>query len=108
MNIFDADKLEKILVANWTHFLDSSKLMAYVLQKIQENASSLDIISPEKIKNKGVKMTLSRFSLNPHGFIIWVEFNAPLAPNNYVEGTMELLLDLQGQFNFMSMNGNII
>lgn len=108
MNIFDADKLEKILVANWTHFLDSSKLMAYVLQKIQENASSLDIISPEKIKNKGVKMTLSRFSLTPHGFIIWVEFNAPLVPNNYVEGTMELLLDLQGQFNFMSMNGNII
>lgn len=108
MNIFDADKLEKILVANWTHFLDSSKLMAYVLQKIQENASSLDIISPEKIKNKGVKMTLSRFNLTPHGFIIWVEFNAPLAPSNYVEGTMELLLDLQGQFNFMSMNGNII
>lgn len=108
VNIFDADKLEKLLVANWTHFLDSSRLMAYVLQKIQENASSLDIISSEKIKNKGIKITLSRCMLTPHGFLIWVEFNAPMAqPKSYAEGTMELLLDTKGQFNFIQLNGNV-
>ena len=108
MNIFDADKFEKLLVANWAHFMDSSKLMAYVLKKVQENAASLQIISAEKIKNKGVRITLSRFSLTNRGFVMWIEFNCPVAPSNYAEGTMEIIVGFDGEFNFSQLNGNII
>lgn len=107
MSIFNADNLEKLLVANWTHFLDSSRLMAYVLKTVQENASRLDIITPEKIKNKGIRITISRFAYITQGFLIWVEFNAPMEQFKYAEGTLELLLDHNGQINLMNMCGNI-
>ena len=106
-NIFDTDNLEKILIANWTHFLNSSKLMAFVLQKAHEHATSLDIINHEKIKNKSVKITLSRFHYCKNGFLIWVEFTAPIANGNCAEGTMELLLDNSGELNYVSINGNL-
>lgn len=107
MQIFDADKLEKLLVANWTHFLDSKRLMAFVLQKLQENAGRLDIISSESIKSKAIKITLSRFYPSGTGFVIWIEFNAPVVPNRFAEGTMELLLTLDGQFKLLNLIGNI-
>ena len=106
MKLFDADNFEKLLVANWTKFLDSSRLMAYVLQKLQEHSSSLDIISSEKIKTKGIKISLSKFLLTHQGFLVWIEFNAPIQ-GNYAVGTMELLMTLDGEFNFIQMNGNL-
>jgi hypothetical protein len=108
VDIFDADKLEKILIANWTHFIDSSKLMAYAQKQVQENASHLEIISGEQIKNKGVRITISRFYYSPNGFLIWIEFNAPIAPkNNYAEGTLEVLLNHHGQLKLININGHI-
>ena len=107
MKIFDGDKLEKLLVANWTQFLDTTRLMALVLQKLQENAGRLDIISSESIKPKGIKISISRFSVLQHGFTIWIEFNAPVVPNRYAEGTMELFMDLQGNFEMTHLFGNI-
>ena len=107
MNIFDADKLEKLLVANWTRFLDSTRLMAFVMQKLQENSGRLDIISPEAIKSKGIKITLSRFYPTKRSFAIWIEFSAPVAPNRHAEGTMELSMDLDGNFEAVHLVGNI-
>ena len=107
MKIFDADKLEKLLVANWTQFLDSTRLMAFVLQKLQENAGRLDIISADSIKSKGIKITLSRFYPSQSCFTIWIEFNAPVVPNRYAEGTMELVLDLDGKIELIHLIGNI-
>lgn len=108
VDIFNADNLEKILIANWTHFIDSSKLMAYALKQVQDNASRLEIISGEQIKNKGVRITISRFHYSPRGFLIWIEFNAPTAPlNKYAEGTLEVLLDHQGNLQLLNINGNI-
>lgn len=107
MKIFDADKLEKLLVANWTQFLDSTRLMAFVLQKLQENAGRLDIISADSIKSKGIKITLSRFYPSHHCFTIWIEFNAPVVPNRFAEGTMELMLDLDGKIELVHLIGNI-
>lgn len=107
MQIFDADKLEKLLVANWTQFLDSTRLMAFVLQKLQENAGRLDIITSQSIKSKGIKITLSRFHPSGNGFLIWIEFNAPVVPNRFAEGTMELFLSLDGQLKLLNLIGNI-
>lgn len=106
-NAFKEDKLEELLVANWTHFIDSSRLMAYVLQKIQENANNLAIISGADIKPKGFRVTISRCCLKPQGFIIWVEFAAPLSKDKMAEGTMELLLSHNGNISYLTTMGNI-
>ena len=107
MKIFDADKLEKLLVANWTQFLDSTRLMAFVLQNLQQNSGRLDIISPESIKSKGIKITLSRFYPTKRSFAIWIEFSAPVAHGRHAEGTMELSMDLEGNFDMVHLIGNI-
>lgn len=107
INAFKANKLEELFVANWTQFIDSSKLMAFVLQKIHENKNQLAIISNAKIKNTGFKITLSRCCLKQHGFILWVEFSTALTKNQLAEGTMELVLSHTGSISYVFSLGNI-
>lgn len=106
-NIFSEDKLEELLVANWTHFLESSKLLAFVLQTVKSNINSLAIISSSEIKPKGMSITLSRCCWIPTGFTLWVEFNIPLATNKMAEGTMELHLSCNGSITHISTLGNV-
>jgi hypothetical protein len=106
-NIFKEDKLEEILVANWTHFLDSSRLLAFVLQNLKANINNLAVISSGKIKTKGVSITLSRCYWTPKGFILWIEFHVPLEIKKTSEGTMELLLSNNGNITHINTLGNI-
>jgi hypothetical protein len=107
-DIFQEDNFEKLLVANWTRFLDSSKLLAYVLRNVQENANSLAIINGQNTKAKGVKATISRFYLDIDRFTIWLEFTVPLGINRTAEGTMELALDFRGNLTHINTVGNIL
>ena len=106
-NAFKEDKLEELLVANWTHFLDRSRLLAFVLQTVQANINRLAIISSVEIKPKGVSVTVSRCHWIPQGFILWVEFHVPLAVNKMAEGTMELHLSCNGSITHVATVGNI-
>jgi len=107
LNAFKEDKLEELLVANWTQFIDSSKLMGFVLKKVQDNTNNLAIICNTEIKPKGFKITVSRCYLKLQGFIVWVEFTFPLSTNKMAEGTMELLLSHNGSISHMRTLGNI-
>lgn len=107
LNIFKEDKLEELLIANWTHFLDSSRLLAFVLQTVQANINRLAIISSSEIKPKGVSVTLSRCHWTPQGFILWAEFHVPVSANKMAEGTMELLLSDTGSISLVNLLGNI-
>ena len=106
-NVFREEKLEELLVANWTHFLDSSRLLAFVLKTVTANVNRLAIISSSEIKPKGVSVTLSRCQWTPQGFILWAEFHVPLAANKMAEGTMELLLSSTGSITHLNTLGNI-
>jgi hypothetical protein len=106
-NAFKENKFEELLVANWTHFIDSSKLMAYVLQNVQKNANNLAIISDAEMKPTGVKITVSRCYLKPEGFIIWVDFSIPMTRNDIADGTMELHMSHSGIISYITMLGNI-
>lgn len=106
-NIFKEEKLEELLVANWTHFLESSKLLAFVLQTVQANKNRLAIISDSEIKQKGMSITLSRFHWTKNGFLLWIEFNIPLASNQMAAGTMELILSHNGSITHNQTMGNI-
>lgn len=105
-NALKADKLEELLVANWTQYLDSSKLMGYVLQTAQKNLNRLSTISAH-IKPRGLSVTVSRCHWNTKGFLIWVEFHVPISANKIAEGTMELNLSINGSISFINMMGNL-
>lgn len=106
-NVFKEDKFEEILVANWTHFLDSSKLLAFVLQNVRTNINNLGIIPSAEIKPKGVSITISRCYWTPKGFILWIEFNIPIEIRKMSEGTMELLLSIDGNISYINVLGNL-
>ena len=106
-NTFREEKLEEILVANWTHFLDSSRLLAFVLQNVKSRINNLAIIPSSEIKTKGVSITISRFCWINTGFTLWVEFNVPLSAEKMAEGTMELNLSNNGNITHIANMGNI-
>lgn len=106
--LFDQEKFEALLVANWTQFINSSKLLAFVLQKVQENTNCLAIISCTKIKNKGATITISNFAFKGLGFTIWVDFSVPLSSNRLAEGTIELFLNTKSEINYNTITGNIM
>jgi hypothetical protein len=106
-NIFDGDKFEKLLVANWNKFLDTQKLMALVLQIVRDNTNSLAIISDSQIKTKGITVTLSRFYLHNNTFTLWTEFSVPLDSKRTAEGTIEFNMSTEGNFKFVQIIGNV-
>ncbi|MEI8270330.1 MAG: hypothetical protein WCG45_03090 [bacterium] len=103
-NVFFKDKFEELLIANWTQFLDHSKLLAFVLFKIQEEANNLTHIEVEEKPFKGIRITISRFSFAKNGFIFWVDFIAPFSSSQIVEGTMELFLDTSNILETENLN----
>lgn len=106
--LFDQEKFESLLVANWTQFINSSMLLAFVLQKVQENADRLAIISCTTFKNKGATITVSNFAYQNLGFTIWVDFSVPLSNNRLAEGTIELFLNTKSEINYNTITGNIM
>jgi len=106
-NALKADKLEEILVANWTQFIDSSKLLGFVVKTVQSNIERLAIISSAQIKPRGISATVSRCHWNAKGFLIWVEFHVPTSTNKIAEGTMELNLSNDGSIYLINILGNV-
>jgi len=74
MNIINTEELEKILVANWTAFLQPREILKFTI----EQAKTVNIDSP--IGN----LSISRFELKNYGFLIWIEFSS-----NQTKGTIE-------------------
>jgi hypothetical protein len=105
-NILKTDKLEKLLVASWTQFLDSSKLMAFILKNTRDHIEHLAYV-PSEWKRKNIQISISRFQLNATGFIIWVEFSVPLENNQVAVGTTELHLANTGIFTHLKTLGNL-
>jgi hypothetical protein len=105
-NALKKEKLEELLVANWTQFIDSSKLMAFVLQKVQKNQNQFAIINGKKSPT-GMRITISHFYPSVAGFVFWVEFIIPLEINKTAEGTMELSLSHTGNITHIKTLGNI-
>ncbi len=107
MTVLKQGKLEELLVANWTSFMDYSKLMAFVLKCVRDNVNKdFSILTQSSVKRKGVQITLSRFQLVENGFIVWVDFSVP-HENNVAVGTSELHLSPSGTLTHMRTLGNL-
>lgn len=106
-DVLKDDKLEELLVANWTKFLDSQKVMAFVLQNVRDRIESFACIPSAEFRNNGVRVTLSRFQIVPNGFIVWVEFTVPTEDSAVAIGTTELHLTNVGDISHIQTLGNI-
>ena len=61
---FDQDKLEQLLVAHWTEFLDTRQLLRYAADQLKRDNPS------DPPPNS---LTISQFKPISSGFLVWLE-----------------------------------
>ena len=106
MSILKKENLEKLLIANWTQFLDIQKVMSFVLEQVRNNLNNFALIEQGQYKAFGTNVTISRFQIIPTGFIIWAEFKTSL-DDKFVIGTTEFILTNSGSLQPVETIGNM-
>jgi hypothetical protein len=86
MNIINTEELEKLLVSNWTAFLQPREILKFA----NEQVKNINVDSP--INN----LSISRFELKSNGFLLWVEFNSTISQQK-INGTIEAFLTTAGE-----------
>jgi hypothetical protein len=104
MKLLDMEKLESVLVANWSQFMDSREAMNYVRQIIEDHANRLGIINGSDFKNKGTRLTISRFMPMESGYLVWFDLNSPIRAG-YAEATVEVRITNLGDMRVSNVSG---
>ena len=101
------ENLEKLLVANWTQFIDIKLLREFVQNEVHKNLNSLINIPLKKPSINSNSISLSRFYYSKNGYIFWAEFILGF-DNKIAEGTIEgIILSSDNTLKALSMNGNL-
>ena len=82
--MLNPQELEKILVANWTAFLDFRKCLDFA----GECAAKYANVEPPC---RADKLTISRFEFTRGGFLIWLDYSI-----GTIQLTTEVILDCDG------------
>lgn len=106
LDMVNLNEFERLLLTNWTKFINPQRLIAFVLSKVRD--TELDTIHNKPPKQKtSLQITLSQFRPSPDGFLIWVDFVIP-KPEGTVVGTCELRFDpVKGAIEHLQTLGNI-
>lgn len=105
-NLIDTEKLEELLIAKWSQFVNVPKLFEFIETNVQERKNSFGIINDTNIKTKSKQLMLSRFQLTSQGFLVWVEFTVPIN-TGIASGTTEILIAPKGIITHIQTLGNI-
>jgi hypothetical protein len=90
LKVLDRDKLEKLLIARWSDFLDTRQLLTFVKQCCDHLTESDD--------NTVQNIKISRCEPQTSGFLVWIESTMNLANSpNPVNLTIEAFIDLDGE-----------
>jgi len=93
-NVIDKDKLERLLTSKWAEFLDFKKIMAFVMVNVRDH-DEFPVYEEETLPQKGVEITVTRFTLLDNGFLLWLDFTVP-KDNGFAIGTLETHLNFEG------------
>lgn len=85
--ILDPKRLEKVLVLNWTEFLDVVKLMKLVKEHAEAQLGKTVQVH---------RISLTRFEFVSEGFLLWIEGKALPKSGQQVNLTIEATLSCEG------------
>jgi hypothetical protein len=105
-NILKTTKLENILLSKWTEFLDVRKLLAFIMKSVRDTKDLIEI-EEETLPQKNTELTLSKFSINQNGFLIWADFTIP-KEKGFAIGTCEICLNNNGNLKLIRCVGHIL
>ena len=99
------EKIEELLIKNWTNILDAKKIIAAVLRDAAAASDTFNIVTEgEKPERNMLRVGVSRFEVTTRGFLLWAEFAVP-RPNGSQVGTAEYLLGLDGTLRLLDVRG---
>lgn len=106
--ILKTEILENLLIKNWTQFVDSHKLLAFVLSSLRD--MSLPPIFQAKFQCKNnVQIAVSQAKFKKNLLSLWVDYVVPKSETSYLTGTCEVDLDLStGQIVNTNIIGSLI
>jgi hypothetical protein len=87
------EKLENLLRANWSKFLDRKLLFSF----IQEHLQYVGLSTSCQVQS----ISFSRFEPQEKGFLVWIEFSIIDHSHRKVKGTCEATLHLSGTIDFV-------
>jgi len=102
----NTEKLEKILLKHWADFLNYKQLMAFTLEVVRDNKTSLTVQAESDLPEKSVQIVLSRFELVRFGFVLWIDFTVP-NDNEIAVGTVEAFLSNTGELRLRRIDGHL-
>ena len=101
------EKLENLLVKNWTEFISYKTLFPI----IKEHANSLINSMPKLVeKTNNIipnRASMSRFYLKEDCYIIWFDYVICLNEKEYVSGTIEFKIIPDGTLIFSDLEGTL-
>jgi hypothetical protein len=105
MKLFEIKKLEELLATNWSKFISYKTFLDIVANNIPLYAPNWSTIqSSRSIKVKTINF--SKFEITKNNLIkIWANFEIPFE-NKIAVGTMEVLCDLNGNYEISRAVGN--
>lgn len=83
MKILNATELEKILIANWTAFLNPREMIKFTTEALNK----------KNINGPITSLVVTRFEATSAGFLIWIELKTS------IRLTIEALLSLNGEIS---------
>ncbi len=101
MSVIEIRKLEQLLQAHWTEFIDHTQIMKNVLEYVQQN--EFKILNVNSVVKK-LSVTVSNILFcndKDKMFEIWVEITAP-KQQGVVIGTVIFISDGDGNIEFKS------
>jgi hypothetical protein len=95
-SLFVVGKLEHLLKAHWTEFLDHVRLMRVLMEQIRD--TEFKVIRQQEIPTKQVKVSITNIQIvNKNELELWAEYTIPKG-EGVVIGTTIIILSLSGEF----------
>lgn len=103
--IINKQKLEELLTAHWAEILDVRKLIAHVMLNVRD--ADLKTFEEDNLPEKGVEITITRFTIQNDGFLLWIDFTIP-KERGFAIGTCEAHLSNSGILNTTQVVGHLL
>jgi hypothetical protein len=104
--MINKERIEQLLVQNWTKIIDSKKLFVLVLTELKNHHLPPKIVETLPSK-KTMQISVSRLSPDQNGIVAWVEFVVP-NQQGIKTGTCEYRFNWDLTVKFIQIIGHTI
>jgi hypothetical protein len=105
-NLIKKNKLEQVLLTNWSEYVDQTQFLRFVLTHSQQN--NYPFVRQSIPVLQKIKITITKLMITDQNNIeIWVEFNIP-KDDGVVIGTHIISVDLLGKFALKNSYGSVV